>query len=37
MMVLVCPAWQRGAPDRHDQFFIMNTAVIIKDMPVNPW
>ena len=37
MMVLVCPAWQHGAPYRQDQSFILNTAVIINDAPVNPW
>lgn len=37
MMVLVCPAWQRGAPYRQDQAFIMNTAVMVGETSVNPW
>lgn len=35
--VMLCPAWQRGAPYLQDESFIMNTEVMVDDAPVNPW
>ena len=37
MMVLVCPAWQRGAPYRQDQSWLLNTEVMVNGSPMNPW
>lgn len=37
MMVLVCPAWQRGAPYRQDQSWLLNTEVMVNGAPINPW
>ena len=35
--VFLCPSWQKGAPYRQDELFIMNTAVLVDGKPVNPW
>ena len=35
--VFLCPSWQKGAPYRQDELFIMNTEVIVDGKPVNPW
>ena len=35
--VFLCPSWQKGAPYRQDELFIMNTEVMVNDKPVNPW
>lgn len=37
MEVLVCPAWQRGAPYRDDQSWLMNTEVMVNGTAINPW
>jgi len=37
MMVLVCPAWQRGAPYQQDQSWLMNTEVLVNGTTMNPW
>jgi len=37
MDVLVCPAWQRGAPYRSDESFLMNTQVVVNGATINPW
>ena len=37
MDVLVCPSWQRGAPYQQDQSLIMNVAVMLNGVAVNPW
>ena len=37
MEVLVCPSWQRGSPYRQDQSLIMNVAVMLNGVAVNPW
>ena len=37
MMVLVCPAWQRGAPYRQDQSWLLNTEVMVNGETMNPW
>jgi prepilin-type N-terminal cleavage/methylation domain-containing protein/prepilin-type processing-associated H-X9-DG protein len=35
--VFLCPSWQKGAPYRNDELFIMNTAVLVDGQPLNPW
>ena len=35
--VLVCPSWQRNAPYREDELFIMNTEVVLNGEKINPW
>jgi len=35
--VLVCPAWQRGAPYQQDQSYIVNNAVMVNGVAINPW
>ena len=35
--VFLCPSWQKGAPYRQDELFIMNTEVMVDGKPVNPW
>ena len=35
--VLVCPAWQRGAPYQQDQSLLMNTEVVVNGTAINPW
>lgn len=35
--VFLCPSWQKGAPYRQDELFIMNTGVMVSEKPVNPW
>ncbi len=37
MGVLLCPAWQRGAPYRDDQSWLMNTEVMVDGRTINPW
>jgi len=37
MEVLVCPAWQRGAPYQEDFSFVMNTEVVVDGTTINPW
>ena len=37
MDVLLCPAWQRGAPYRDDQSWLMNTEVMVNGTALNPW
>ena len=35
--VMLCPAWQKGAPYEQDELYIMNTEVMVDDAPINPW
>lgn len=37
MDVMVCPSWQRGAPYRDDESFVMNTEVTVNGTVLNPW
>ena len=37
MDVFVCPSWQRGAPYRNDESFLLNMAVVVNGDTVNPW
>lgn len=35
--ILICPAWQRGAPYQEDDLYVMNTKVDVGGTPTNPW
>jgi len=35
--VFLCPSWQKGAPYRQDELFIVNTQVMVNGEPMNPW
>ena len=37
MDVMVCPSWQRGAPYRDDESFLLNMEVTVNGAVVNPW
>jgi prepilin-type N-terminal cleavage/methylation domain-containing protein/prepilin-type processing-associated H-X9-DG protein len=37
MDVMVCPAWQRGAPYRDDESFLLNMEVAVNGAVINPW
>ena len=37
MAVLVCPAWQRGAPYEQDESYLLNTEVVVDGVTLNPW
>ncbi|MCX6982567.1 MAG: prepilin-type N-terminal cleavage/methylation domain-containing protein [Verrucomicrobia bacterium] len=37
MDVMVCPAWQRGAPYKDDESFLLNTEVTVNGIVINPW
>jgi prepilin-type processing-associated H-X9-DG protein len=37
MDAFVCPAWQKGAPYRDDESFLLNTEVVVNGDTINPW
>lgn len=35
--ILICPSWQRDAPYKEDELYILNSEVMLDGTKINPW